>query len=57
MKAAVIDEKNRVSIKKVEDPILAPDEILVKVKYCGICASDINPYYSNKYNPGMTRSI
>lgn len=52
MKAAVINSNNQVSIENVPDPAINSDEVLVDVKYCGICASDINPFYESQYNPG-----
>lgn len=42
MKAAVIDQKNSIHLKEVEKPILKDGEALIKVKYCGICGSDIH---------------
>jgi len=42
MKAAVIEEKNSIHLKEVEMPVLKDGEALIKVKYCGICGSDIH---------------
>lgn len=42
MKAAVIEEKNQIHLKEVDRPQLKEGEALIKVKYCGICGSDIH---------------
>ncbi len=42
MKAAVIEEKNNIHLKEVPKPQLKEGEALIKVKYCGICGSDIH---------------
>lgn len=56
MKAAVFAEPGRLEIKEVSLPELKKDEVLVKVKACGICGSDLNIYRRNppipKFWPG-----
>lgn len=42
MKAAVIDKKDSIHLKEVDMPVLNDGEALIKVKYCGICGSDIH---------------
>lgn len=43
MKAAVIEEKNVICIKDVEQPcVQEPYQVLVKVKMVGICGSDVH---------------
>lgn len=42
MKAAVIREKDIVRLEECEKPKLQDGEALIKVKYCGICGSDIH---------------
>ncbi|MCD8352010.1 MAG: alcohol dehydrogenase catalytic domain-containing protein [Planctomycetaceae bacterium] len=42
MRAAVIEGKNSLSLKTVPMPELRPDEALLRVKYCGICGSDLH---------------
>ena len=44
MRAAVLEELGRFVIKEVPDPVLDRDEVLIKVKYCGICGSDLHIY-------------
>ena len=42
MKAIVLEEYNKLVYKDVEEPQPASDEVLIKVKACGICGSDIH---------------
>ena len=47
MKAWVFYEPMKMEWKEVDIPQLAPDEVLVKIKACGICGSDIAYYWGN----------
>ena len=42
MKAVVIEEPNKVTVKKVEDPTPGPVDAVIKVEACGICGTDIH---------------
>jgi L-iditol 2-dehydrogenase len=42
MKALVLEEYNKLVYKDVTDPEIRPDEVLVRVKACGICGSDVH---------------
>jgi 2-desacetyl-2-hydroxyethyl bacteriochlorophyllide A dehydrogenase len=42
MKALVLEEYSRFKYKDVPDPLIKPDEVLVRVKACGICGSDVH---------------
>lgn len=42
MKALVLVEYNRLEIREVPEPEPAADEVLVEVKACGICGSDVH---------------
>lgn len=42
MKALVLEEYNNLVYKEVPDPVAGPDEVLVRVKACGICGSDVH---------------
>ena len=42
MKALVLEEYNKLVYKEVESPLIMPDEVLVNVKACGICGSDVH---------------
>ena len=44
MRAAVLEDKGRFAIRDVPDPVLDRDEVLIRVKYCGICGSDLHLY-------------
>jgi 2-desacetyl-2-hydroxyethyl bacteriochlorophyllide A dehydrogenase len=44
MRAATISGKKKVVIREVPKPIPDKDEVLIKVRYCGICGSDIHRY-------------
>jgi 2-desacetyl-2-hydroxyethyl bacteriochlorophyllide A dehydrogenase len=42
MKALVLEEYNKLIYKDVPDPIIKDGDVLVKVKACGICGSDVH---------------
>jgi L-iditol 2-dehydrogenase len=42
MKALVLTDYGRFSFEEVPDPGIAPDDVLVRVKACGICGSDVH---------------
>lgn len=42
MKAAVIDQKNSIHLKEVALPEIGDGEALIRVRYCGICGSDLH---------------
>ena len=44
MKAAVLEGKGKFVIEEVPDPVLEKDEVLIKVRYCGICGSDLHVF-------------
>jgi L-iditol 2-dehydrogenase len=45
MKAAVFYERERMEIEDVDIPVINESEVLIKVKACGICGSDVSYYY------------
>lgn len=45
MKQAVLIGPEKIEISEIERPVIKPNEILMKVKYVGICGSDIHAYY------------
>jgi len=45
MKAQVFYEPENMRLEEVDIPSLTPDEVLIKVKACGICGSDIAYYW------------
>jgi len=48
MKAMVLEEPKKFVYKDVPVPTIGDDEVLIKVKYCGICGSDWGSY-TGKY--------
>jgi L-iditol 2-dehydrogenase len=44
MKALVLTEAKKFEFKTVDDPTPKDNEVLVKVKACGICGSDVHGY-------------
>jgi L-iditol 2-dehydrogenase len=42
MKALVLKEYKKLSLEEVPEPEVAPDAVLVSVKACGICGSDVH---------------
>jgi 2-desacetyl-2-hydroxyethyl bacteriochlorophyllide A dehydrogenase len=42
MKALVLEEYNKLVYKDVPDPQILPYEVLVRIKACGICGSDVH---------------
>lgn len=42
MKALVLEEYRKLVYKDVPDPVINSNEVLVKVKACGICGSDVH---------------
>jgi 2-desacetyl-2-hydroxyethyl bacteriochlorophyllide A dehydrogenase len=44
MKALVLEEYNKLVYKDVTDPLIKVNEVLVKIKACGICGSDVHGF-------------
>ena len=42
MKALVLEEYNKLVYKDVPNPVMKSDEVLVRIKACGICGSDVH---------------
>lgn len=42
MRAAVIDEKNSIHLQNLPIPEIGEGEALIKLRYCGICGSDLH---------------
>jgi len=49
MKAAVYEGPKRIVLREVNKPEIGPSDILVKVKACGICGSDLHSYKEGLY--------
>lgn len=48
MKTVFVEDANKIAIKEVEKPIRKAGEALLKIKYCGICGSDVATYTGNQ---------
>jgi 2-desacetyl-2-hydroxyethyl bacteriochlorophyllide A dehydrogenase len=44
VKAVLIEQPGQVSLQTVPDPVLAPDEVIIKVAACGLCGTDVHLY-------------
>ena len=52
MKAAVFKEKGLFAVEEIPNPKPGPGEVLVKIKYCGICGTDLHNYSFGITAPG-----
>jgi len=53
MKAAVFHGKEDIRIETRPVPEPGPDEVLLRVRFCGICGSDLEAYKYGLYQPGL----
>jgi L-iditol 2-dehydrogenase len=44
MKALLLSQYKQLDVKEMPDPMPAPDEVLIRVKACGICGSDVHGF-------------
>ena len=42
MKALVLEEYNKLVYRDVTEPVVLPGEVLIRIKACGICGSDVH---------------
>lgn len=52
MKAAVFHSARDITIEDVPEPRVEPDSVVIKVKACGICGSDLHLYKCGGQNEG-----
>src|SRR3972149_546095 len=45
MKAAVLEELNKMVVKEVDIPEIRDGDVLVRIKACAICGSDIRTFH------------
>jgi len=57
MKAAVFHGIRDIRTEEVEKPKIQDNEILINVKACGICGSDLHMYKLNLFTPMLTRPL
>jgi len=55
MKAAVLVEPGRIELQEIPDPTAATDEVIVKVRACGICGSDLRYFHGE--NPWAIHTL
>jgi threonine dehydrogenase-like Zn-dependent dehydrogenase len=48
MKVVYVDEPGKIEIREAEVPVPNEGEALLKIKYCGICGSDVATYTGNQ---------
>jgi 2-desacetyl-2-hydroxyethyl bacteriochlorophyllide A dehydrogenase len=53
MKAAVFRGAEEIEVTDVPQPELEPDEVLIRVGYCGICGTDLEAFQTGMYEPGL----
>jgi len=53
MKAAVVKSNSNIEIKNIEKQSLGPGDILVKMRACGICGSDVEKVFGKYGQPSM----
>jgi len=44
LKAMVLKEASRIELEELPEPEPGPDEVVIKVAYCGICMTDVHIY-------------
>jgi len=53
MKAAIFRGAGEIEVAEVPVPEVGPGEVLIKVRYCGICGSDVEAYKTGMYESGL----
>jgi 2-desacetyl-2-hydroxyethyl bacteriochlorophyllide A dehydrogenase len=48
MKTVYVQEPGKIEIKEIDIPVIKEGEALLKLKYCGICGSDVATYTGNQ---------
>jgi threonine dehydrogenase-like Zn-dependent dehydrogenase len=57
MKAAAFLGKKNIQLVDVQDPVLSDDGVVIRVKACGICGSDLHVYNSEMLTEASTKVI
>ena len=53
MKVAVVKSNSNIEIKNIEKPPVGPGDMLVKMRACGICGSDVEKVFGKYGQPSM----
>ena len=56
MKAAVMVGSGKVEVQDVPEPKTKPEQIKVKIAYCGICGSELHAFQA-EYQPASPLSV
>jgi L-iditol 2-dehydrogenase len=51
LKAAIVDSQGRLQLAIVDRPRIGPGELLVKMKACGICGTDLEKFHGMRVTP------
>jgi len=51
MKAALLTNPEVISIEEVNEPVVKPGEVLVEIKSCGVCATDVKKFTGKSKAP------
>ncbi|MGX6977648.1 zinc-dependent alcohol dehydrogenase family protein [Vagococcus elongatus] len=57
MKALVLTEKEKITLNEIAKPEISPEEVLVKVSYCGICGTDVHIFHGEPGSAEVTPPI
>ena len=57
MKAAVYHGPRDIRVENVSEPEIADNEVLLRVKACGICGSDLHTYRLGMFEEALGRPI
>lgn len=57
MKALILTEKEQMTLTEQPLPTIAPEEVLVKVAYCGICGTDVHIFHGEPGSAEVTPPI
>ena len=52
MRAAVYKGNRRLVVEEVETPVPGPSEVLIKVRYCALCGTDVHAFMYDAPPPG-----
>ena len=53
MNVAIVKSNSNIEIKNIEKPLVGPGDILVKMRACGICGSDVEKVFGKYGQPSM----
>ena len=51
-RSAWLTETGKIEIRTIDIPVIADDEVLIKVEYVGICGSDMHYFETGCYSKG-----